>query len=254
MSMENVAKLIPMATNLLRLGIYNKVAVREVDQRGQYQKDDNPVEALTFYRKVLIDNQFVTQTLHIFFKGDLNKLNVYAFVGSHLNKGMVTMGCNWIYVTDYPDKFKRLSVSDNCISFEELPLFITDLFNKVQQVLNITPNTRVYTHFDETVNYLESLYKNEKADLDMMSVHISSTTLSFSITCETGWGNDYHFNVTKDGQSVAMKIDICPIEVFEGDSKTYRQTNLTKSREIASIYEEFTELMAEHGLVSIRNQ
>ena len=204
MTVEMVSDLIPIATEQLKLGIFNRVAVREVDINKEFEHPNtgDPVEVFTYYRSIRTsENKYVTQALHIFLKGNSEKIEAYAFVGSYPSNGVLAMGHRWSYISNIPSLYKL--VFQVSISFEELPEFIADVINKAQEIVEIKPRKTVNKHFQKTVTYLRNLYI-ENPDLSMMSVHISSTTLSFSITCETGWGSDYHFNVPKDGKSVAL--------------------------------------------------
>lgn len=248
MSKETVANLLPLATGFLKLGIFNKVAVREETGFSDLNTG-KPVEALTYYRSIRTsENKTVTQALHIFLQKNIKMVQAFAFVRSYPSKGVITMGHRWSNVTDNPNLFQL--VAEESISFEELPMFISNGIQKAQEMFDITPKRETNKHFQETVNYLTSLYNNENSELEMMSVHISSTSLSFSIICESGWGNDYHFNLTKDGKSVAMKIDIDPREVGEGESSTYRTTEAIESSDKDSIYQAFTNLMKNYGILN----
>ncbi|MCM3443554.1 MULTISPECIES: hypothetical protein [Metabacillus] len=252
MSVEMVANLIPVAAKCLELGIFNKVAVRDVDIKKEFAKSpsDMPVEVLTYYRTLRTSgNKPVTQALHIFLKGNSNELKAFAFIKSHPYKGHVTMGERWIHNSDSPEPSMQ-SIYLECISFEDLTVFLSNAISKAQEILDITPKKRVEKHFQETVNFLTSLYNNEDAILDLMSVHLSSSTLSFSITCETGWGSDYHFNVTKDRKSVAMKMDIDPREVGIDEPSTFRATEEINSNDSDGIYEAFTRLMKSYGILN----
>lgn len=253
MSVEMVANLIPLAAEYLKLGIFNKVAVRETDRNNEFvdRSTGEPDEVLTYYRSVrTAEKKTVIQALHIHLKGNINEqIQAFAFVGSYPSKKLLYMGQSWSYITTNSRFYNTEQVAQASISFEELSVFLSDAINKAQAIFEITPSETIHKDFQATVNYLTSLYKNEKAYLDMMSVHISSNRLSFSITCETGWGSDYHFNVTKDKKCVAMKIEIDPREVEEGESSTYRDTETIKSSDEKAIYDAFTTLMQKYGLI-----
>ncbi|PGT83247.1 hypothetical protein [Bacillus sp. AFS040349] len=263
MSEKMVANLIPKAAKLLDLGVFNKVAVRDVDIREEFgdTHTGDAVEVLTFYRTVRRTSKkkrsSITYALHIFLKGNTDKVEASAFVRTYRNKGNVTMGHRWsavfqgyreIDISSNTDQFKL--VSQESISFDELSVFISDAIKKSQEVFKITPKKDVYKQFHETVQFLTDLYNHENAIVDLMSVHLSSTTLSFSITCETGWGSDYHFNVTKDGKYAVMTMEVDPREVGDEVSPTFQAKEEIESSDSDSIYEAFTTLFKGYGILN----
>ncbi|PGT80890.1 hypothetical protein [Bacillus sp. AFS040349] len=263
MSEKMVANLIPTAAKLLDLGVFNKVAVRDVDIKEEFgdTHSGDAVEVLTFYRTVRRTSKkkrrSITYALHIFLKGNTNKVEASAFVRTYRSKGNVTMGHRWSAVfqgyrdidVSTNDLFRL--VSQESISFDGLSVFISEAIKKSQEIFKITPKKDINKQFYETIHYLTDLYNHENAIVDLMSVHLSSTTLSFSIICETGWGSDYHFNVTKDGKYAVMTMEVDPREVGDEVSPTFQAKEEIKSSDSGSTYEAFNKLFKAYGILNL---
>ena len=198
-----VSKLIPVAGELLKLGVFTNVAVREAEMATPevFYKDpqDHPVEVLTFYN-VTGDNE--NQILHIFFKGKPEELNVSAYTS---NYKYLESGTTFIHI----DTCGLSKIGEIQTSFGEgLTNAIEQWIMQAKGIFNITPNTVIHNLYDENISFLINAYEHKDMKLEGMSVHFSLHLPTIHLYSECGWDAvNFHFYLAKDKQHVSVVIE-----------------------------------------------
>lgn len=230
-------KLIPVAAEPLKLGVFKNVAVREKqignDAEYYYTQNgsDEEVEVITYYNRTRKKGEKLTnQSLHIYFKGRPENLQVIAYTNDSSHVLQSTQIC---YLKN------AVKIGEVNTSFMELPKILEEWILKAQKVFSIKINKQIQPYFDETVQLLSEAYGPRFYALDMMSTHISANNVSIAINCETGWGDDFYFTMTKDQKHIAMKVDLDKREVGEGERSTYRETKEIGAKGVVKTFEEF---------------
>lgn len=229
-------KIIPEVAKQLKLGVFNRVAVREelwaldeVKFYNRQQEDNGYIEIITFYNKKRNDKSNFIESLHIYFRGTLDDLDVCAYATSE-NRS-VHQGTR---ISDLKNPTKIGEITTN---FKDIAAVLEQFILDAQVVLNIELNKKIHHHFDATTQLLIDTYSDETNDLEYMTVHFAAHSLSVAIICETGWGDDFYFTVGKGYKRAVMKIDLDAR--FIEDRSTYRETLEIKDKNFISAYKEF---------------
>ncbi|MGE7983769.1 hypothetical protein [Solibacillus sp. NPDC093137] len=244
-----VSKLTPIVGELLKLSVFKSVAIREIEaiseteKKGYVEYYDTyaatqvPTEVLTFYNRVrLKDGKYGISALRVYFHGTEDHLRV---IGYTSNYPYVNQSISYSYMNEELSK-QSTYVGDVIItSLDQLYDALKQMILDAKGFLDIKPNKNIHPCFDELISFITDAYGPNFYALDMMSPHITAHTASLGIICETGWGDDYYFNVTKDKKHVAMKVDIDAREVFEGDNSTYRELKEIGEKGIINTIKEF---------------
>ncbi len=231
-------KIIPEVATQLKLGVFNRVAVREelwaLDEVKFYdrQRGDNEyIEIITFYNKKRNDTGNFIESLHVYFKGTLDDLNVCAYATSE-NRS-VHQG------TDISDLKNPTKIGEITTTYNEIAGVLEQFILDAQVILNIELNKKIHQYFDDTTQLLIDTYSDETNDLEYMTVHFAAHSSSIAIICETGWGDDFYFTVGKGYKRATMKIDLDTRELSYDDPTTYRETVEVIEKDFISAYKEF---------------
>ncbi|MEB2301646.1 hypothetical protein LAV72_18745 [Lysinibacillus xylanilyticus] len=231
-------KIIPEAAKQLKLGVFKRVAVREelwalnkVRFYNRQQEDNGYVEIITFYNNKRNEAGNFIESLHVYFRGTLDDLKVCAYATS--SNVSVHQGTR---ISDLKNPTKIGEVST---TFNEIATVLEQFILDAQKVLNIELDRKIDSRFESTVQFLIDTYGGKDNDLESMTVHLAVHSPSVSIICETGWGNDFHFTVSKDKKKASMKIVIDARELSSDDPKTYRETVDIQENDFITAYKEF---------------
>lgn len=226
-----ISKIIPVAAELLKLGVFKNVAVREQERgNGKFSYENAPVEAFAFYNRSSKNKD--VQVLHVYFFGTPENLQV---IGYTSNCPALSQGTNIEYVL----KHNATKIGEVVIHYEQLQEVLESWILAAQKIFYIKSNKQVHSQFDDTVKFLTDSYGSRFYTLDMMSIHFSTHLPTVHVICETGWGSDYHFTQTKDKQNIRMVVDIDPREVGEDENKTYRDLKPIKNNFTETLEEFF---------------
>lgn len=237
-----VSKLIPITAESLKLGIFKNVAVREEEGYSEVSYADNsrneinPVEVITFYNRIRSkDYKFKVQALHIFFKGTPDELTVIGYTTSE--KPSIKHG-TWYKDLINMEGSTKIGEVKTC--YENLAPLLNEWIFKAQKIFNVEKaSSKRNPFYDETVGLLTKSYGENFSDLERMSVHFSIHNPTVQIICETGWGSDFRFNLTKDKKHISMTVDIDPREVSEDTGSTYKEVREIYNGNFAETLEGF---------------
>lgn len=252
-----VSKLTPIAGELLKLGVFKNAAVREIEAISEtekngyvefYDREANkqvPTEVLTFYNRTFRTKEGKSgiSALRVYFLGTEKNLRV---IGYTTNYPFVDQSISYNYMNIELSKSSTYVGDVIIFSIDQLYDALKKMILDAQVILDIKLNKKIHPNFDELISFIADAYGPNFYALDMMTPHITAHIPSLGIICETGWGNNYYFNVTQDKQHVAMKVDIDDREVFEGDNSTYREIKEIGEKGIVNTFKEFFE---EHNFI-----
>ncbi|ACA42352.1 hypothetical protein [Lysinibacillus sphaericus] len=237
--MKSTHEIIAEAAKQLKLGVFNRVAVREeswaLDKEKYYNRhlDDNEyIEIITFYNNKRNKTGNFIESLHVYFRWSLDDINVCAYTTSENQS--VYQGTK-IRNLKNPTKIGEVTTT-----FKDIAAVLKQFVLDAQKVLNIYLNKKIDPQFEATVKLLVETYSDKSNNLECMTVHFAIHSPSVSINLETGWGgDDFFFTVSKDRKKASMKIKLDAFELAPGDRTTYIETVDINEGDFLTAYKKF---------------
>ena len=232
-------KILRVVAKQLKLGVFKRVAVREnswffdeVEFYNHQQDDNGYIEVITFYNNKRNETGNYIESLHVYFRGTLDNLNVCAYATSESQS--VQTGAK-ISNLKNPTKIGEVATT-----FKDITAVLEQFVLVAQKILNIELNKKIDPQFDATVKLLEDIYGDKTNNLECMTVHFAVHSPSVSIVLETGWGgDDFHYTVSKDKKRASMKINLDVNELVPGERTTHRETVDINENDFITAYKKF---------------